>query len=336
MKLCMIACSRDGYELGKKLKESIDFAEVELVVRTKQLPEISMQQSIVDFVGERFSLVDGFIFLCATGIAVRSIAPYIEKKWRDPAVLVMDDRGSFVISLLSGHFGGGNELTKRIASLCHATPVITTATDCHGIFSIDAFAKKNGCILKGYETAKTFSSDLLNGQKKRIYSALPIDGIWPEELIKVEEEDASLADAVIDYRKRDGLLVIPSCILIGLGCKKGKTKEEMKEAISSVLEEEGILQESICKIVSIDLKKDEEGIISTAREMGIPFETFSPEELSAVEGEFSESSFVKQVTGVSNVCERSICAAGGMILRKKCAKNGITVAIGRKKGGLQF
>lgn len=145
MKISMICFSLTGFETGIHLKEALmqQSFTVSLDKKSKYLPD-SISESTMKWAGRQFEEADALIFIGACGIAVRSIAPYIVSKKQDPAVLVLDECGKFVISLLSGHLGGANELTQTVAEILGAQPVVTTATDLHKRFAVDVFAKKSG------------------------------------------------------------------------------------------------------------------------------------------------------------------------------------------------
>lgn len=112
----------------------------------------------------QFAQNDALIFVGAAGIAVRAIAPHCRSKAADPAVVVLDEGGKFAIPLLSGHLGGANELAQRLAAVCHAVPVITTATDGRGVFAVDEWAKRQNCAVAEPERIRYVSGALLAGQ----------------------------------------------------------------------------------------------------------------------------------------------------------------------------
>lgn len=166
MKVALICFSLTGQQTGERLCRGLEAAGMtaELDKKSKYLPD-SIQISTSAWAGEKFSDSDALIFIGATGIAVRSIAPYVASKKSDPAVLVVDECGKFVISLLSGHLGGANELALKTAEILEAIPVVTTATDLHHRFAVDVFAKKNNCNIFNMKAAKEVSAALLAGKK---------------------------------------------------------------------------------------------------------------------------------------------------------------------------
>ncbi len=185
MNISIICFSMTGLETGEKLQKALktEGEQVTLAKKSRYLPD-SVSISTSQWAGEQFRTgKDGVIFIGACGIAVRSIAPYIAGKKTDPAVLVIDECGQFVISLLSGHLGGANELAVRCAGYLHATPVVTTATDLHSRFAVDVFAKKNGCAIFHMKAAKEASAALLAGEKIGFYSEFPWEGDLPDGLM---------------------------------------------------------------------------------------------------------------------------------------------------------
>ena len=236
---------------------------------------------------------DAIIFVGATGIAVRAIAPFICGKAVDPAVLVIDEAGRYVISLLSGHLGGANALARTAASLIEAEPIITTATDAESAFAVDTFAKENGFLLTDLRKAKEVSAKVLRGEKLRIYSDIPMERLVQRparheaELVPAQEIDR--ADIVISYRTKllnqaTGLRLIAKRVHVGLGARKGVTQAEVAAAVATCLEDAGIDPRAVVALASIDLKKQEAGILAYSYESGVPFVTYTAEELRTVEG----------------------------------------------------
>lgn len=290
---------------------------------------------------------DAIIFVGATGIAVRAIAPFIHGKAVDPAVLVIDEAGRYVISLLSGHLGGANALARTAASLIEAEPIITTATDAESAFAVDTFAKENGFLLTDLRKAKEVSAKVLRGEKLRIYSDIPMERLVQRparhEAELVSAQDIDRADIVISYRthilkpaekssQAIGLRLIAKRVHVGLGARKGVTQAEVAAAVATCLEDAGIDPRAVVALASIDLKKQEAGILAYSYESGVPFVTYTAEELRTVEGAFAGSSFVRSVTGVANVCERAAAYAAGQsghaeVLVHKTIHGNVTTAV---------
>lgn len=278
------------------------------------------------------------IFIGAVGIAVRMIAPWVKDKYTDSAVVVVDEEGRFVIPLLSGHLGGAAVLAKNVAEMTRGTLVLTAATDIQGKFAVDLFAAKNHLRIQDREAAKQISAAVLEGKKIGLYSRRPVCGTAPEEVYvceRREELEAFSHKVVIDgdevlcgkaIEEGEGsdnvrLELVSQDIVIGIGCRKGTSKERIEEELGKILTELCIDRKRIQAFVSIDMKKDEAGILEAAKEYGVPFITFSVDELKAVEEVSSRSVFVEQTTGVDNVCERAVkrfCPDSELLLPKTC------------------
>jgi cobalt-precorrin 5A hydrolase len=213
--------------------------------------------------------------------------------------------------------------------------VITTATDIHGKFAADLFAKRLGLAIPELKLVKNVSVAVLRGETVGFHSDFPIEGRLPEELSLGAKTDTGLYITLADSGekgKTDHLLrLIPKILILGIGCRKGTAVTAIKDGVMGVLKEHNLSPLAMAGCASIDLKKEEEGLCTFARDMGIPFYTYPAEILAEIEGEFTSSSFVKQITGVDNVCERAaLCCVkelgGGKLIIKKEAAVGVTVA----------
>lgn len=354
MTILMLACSKKAYELMLVLKERWLQKQPSVTVITKvkctALSEISEKKSLSEIVGEWFERVDAIVFFCAAGIAVRSIAPYLRHKSLDPGIIVVDETGKFCISLLSGHAGGANEMTQFVAELLGALPVITTATDREEKFAVDDFARQNHLILTDWKLAKEISVKILAGEKIGFLSEIPVEGEVPAEidLIQPVKEKAEKTGIFISWRIVEKppflktLQLVPRQLFVGIGCKKGTAREKIEAAIEACFRKEKLSRQAIAAVASIDLKKEERGLLAYCERRNLPFYTYSAKELSALTGEFTKSAFVEQTTGVGSVCERSaVLAAGGSnekehLLVKKQIYEGVTIAIAKKKGRIVF
>lgn len=326
-----------------------------------------LEEPLRDWCGRRFSQSDAIVFVGACGIAVRGIAPFVRDKREDPAVAVVDERAGFVISLLSGHIGGANELAWKIAALTGACPVVTTATDVNGLFAVDVFARQNGMAIENMACAKRISAALLDGEPVGFCSDFPVEGEIPPELRRdrkesfsegakpAEEKPEQKAPEEIDPQRipQLGIAVTlreteqpwpltlrlyPRVVTIGIGCRRDTPAERIERKAQEALGTLGIPVCCICQAASIDLKKEERGILDFCRKYGIPYRTYSGDELREAQGDFSPSAFVASVTGVDNVCERAavLAAEQGTLIRKKYAGDGVTIALAVKKWSVCF
>ena len=307
------------------------------------------EESLSQWTGKMFAEKRAMIFVSATGIAVRAIAPWIRDKMTDPPVVTVDEGAQFVIPLLSGHVGGANELARHIADWLEAVPVITTATDVNGKFAVDLFASAYHMTITDRKEAKNISAAVLEGKQIGVFSDLPIkklpDGFvmdrWCEENICITVKDPSFPEKKASY-----LRLVPGAVVLGVGCRRGTDPEFMKEKVFALLKEHGIDPAAVKAIASVDVKQDEPAVLDLKQLfdgecLHQPCEQrfYTPEQLNQVPGDFKESAFVKKQIGVGNVCERAALAACGMdgkIILGKHAENGMTIAISKREWKVSF
>ncbi len=319
-------------------------------------------------IGPLFTDMDALIFIGAAGIAVRQIAPWVQHKTKDPAVLVIDDLGHYVIPILSGHLGGANHLAQALAPLLGAQAIITTATDLHQKFAVDSWAQSQGLVIADMGLAKDISAAILEGDLP-VYSDFPIAGLLPPGLYPYESP-ASLSSSgsplvspsppssvsltlspslsssepsfpppplgiAISVRTQAPfartLFLIPPILQVGMGCRKGTPASALAAALDQVLARFSLQAKALVSLASIDLKLHEPGLLSLAEDRQLPFHCYSSEKLLAVPGNFTASSFVQGVTGVDNVCERAAMVGADRLLVPKQVFPGITIAIAAKK-----
>ncbi|MBD5550426.1 MAG: cobalt-precorrin 5A hydrolase [Lachnospiraceae bacterium] len=342
MKLSIISFTENGKHFSEHIAKLLT-GELEIGLYTKCEAGIKddtfsdvlfVKTSVVDWAGEEMREQDAMLFIGACGIAVRAVAPFLTDKLHDVPVLVMDEKGKYVIPILSGHMGGANNLANHIAEKTGAEPVITTATDINSKFAVDLFAKRNNLSIVNKDGIVKVSSKVLAGKEITI-SIEPGHEITCEELgvRLIPYPPAGPVDVVITSEDDvfDALLYLtPREYVIGIGCKRGKSVKEIDDFISKTIKETGISSKQIFALSSISQKRDEQGIVEWCRREGVPFFTYTAEELREVNGNFTTSSFVKDQVGVDNVCERAavkVCGENGKLIVPKIAENGMTIAI---------
>ena len=286
--------------------------------------------------GESFSSAETLVFVGSCGIAVRKIAPYVHDKRTDPAVICVDELGTFVIPLLSGHIGGANAIARHIAERLHATAVITTATDINRKFSVDTWATENGCAISSMKLAKAVSAAILEGDIP-FKSDFPVNGSLPNGVVSGETGNLGIYLTVTDKEPFENTLrLIPKTLHLGIGCRRGIEKEAIQAAVEQVFKANHLDFRAVKSAASIDLKKDEEGLLSFCCEQNISIRFYTAEELKAVSGDFTSSAFVQSVTGVDNVCERSALMGAEELIVRKTACHGVTVAVAMENWEVHF
>lgn len=347
MKAAVVSFTGRGSRLNRKIVEILKSRGWDCEGWTREKFAVSglniMEGTLADWTGENFPEADALIFVGACGIAVRAVAPWVKDKFQDPAVVAADEGGQFVISLLSGHAGGANRLTRELAAALGAVPVITTATDVNGRFAVDVFAAENGCAISSRDLAKQLSADILEGKRVFISSDFPVEGEFPPEVSAGEErgqgrdsEEFSSVSVRItwsDQEEEQVLRLIPRRAVLGMGCRRGVSREVLEREAEAALRAAGVDRRAVRAIASADLKQKEEGLLSLAEEWGVPFLTYSAEEMNRIPGTFSSSEFVKHTAGVDCVCERAAMAAvlengaGGRLLAGKRKGDQTTAAL---------
>lgn len=297
-----------------------------------------------------FSHYSCHILICATGIAVRALAPLVQSKATDPAVLLLDQHGNFVISLLSGHLGGANALARELAVRLGATPVITTGTDVEGLPAIDEIAARKGLRIGNLQAVKAVSAAMLRGEKPLLYD--------PENACDLKADEAhcfqcvsELKQAVSPIQQGRVLIVVdwrpippeleflldnpnvlrlfPPVLHLGIGCKRGVQSQSIQDFLCETLAEHQLPLYAIGSMSSIDLKREEEGLIETATELGLPMTFYSARELGQVKTP-TPSETVRAVTGSASVAEAAAllqAGRGGSLVLMKQKGPGITLAI---------
>ncbi|EFK09443.1 protein CbiG [delta proteobacterium NaphS2] len=291
---------------------------------------------------ENFSRYPNHIFIAAAGIVVRAVSPHLTSKDRDPAVIVLDQEGKYVISLLSGHLGGANDLARKIAPLTGGEPVITTATDTAGIPSMDLLAKEKGLIIFNLEAVKSVNMALLMGETIQIYD--------PEDHLGLKT--VNLAGCAVEQVLREGrwrrktpgvwvtwkneraetlpkrLILHPRSLVAGVGCNRGTGSREILDHITRTFRANGLALGSLKCLTTIEAKRDEEGLLTAARELGVRLFFFSPPEINAVHVPHP-SDVVKNHMGVSSVCEATalLKSHGTRLLVPKTKSPNVTLAV---------
>ena len=271
---------------------------------------------------------DALVCIMATGIVVRTLAPLIEDKQQDPAVVVCDEQGRFAVSLLSGHLGGGNELANRVAAVTGGRAVITTASDVQGKTALDLWARDLGLVVADRDGLTRAMGKLVNHGSVTLYSDYPLPNL-PEDIQPTDQPQA--ADLIITAAagvQTTGTLLYARALVAGIGCNRNTPAEEIEQALHQACQENNLARGSVARLASIDLKRDEQGLLAFARRHGLPLDFFNKDELNTVGG-VSTSAIVLRATGARGVAEPAavLASGGGRLLVKKMKWPNVTVAI---------
>lgn len=336
MRVHIFVFSEKGARLALRIREYLDGSEIHSTEKLARPHGFTAHGSVLMDMQFLFKEAELLIFIGACGIAVRSIAPYVKSKTTDPAVLVLDDGGTFVIPILSGHIGGANRMARMLAGYLGAVPVITTATDVSGRFSVDAWAAEHAFVLSSMNTAKRISAAILDADVP-VMAEKPLLDPLPAGLTRA---DCGALGIYIGIRQKspygETLRLIPRSVTLGIGCRRGVSEAVIRDTVASALDRAGLDLRAVGRVCSIDVKQNEEGLLAFCRSLGISPEFYSAAALAAVSGEFGESEFVKKTVGVGNVCERAAMAGGGTLIVPKYAAGGVTVAASESDWRISF
>ncbi len=331
MNIAVFSVTERGRRLSERAAQALSGESVQrFCYQTHTDAQAQTFTSIAAQTAVLFHQMDALVFLCAAGIAVRAIAPHVRHKAVDPAVLVIDDAGRFVIPLLSGHLGGANVIAVRLAEALGAVPVVTTATDNSSAFSPDCYAMQQHLALTDLHAAKIIAAAVLDGERIGFVSDFPAFSV-PEGLVSDTACRTGLC-ITEDMQKMPfpiTLHLMPKNLVVGIGCKRGTQEACITRRVETALTAAGLAPERICAVTTIDLKAQEAGLLAFCRKRRVPLVTYTAEELMRVQGDFTSSAFVMQTTGTDNVCERSAVLYGSELVLRKSVGEGVTVACGR-------
>ncbi|WP_368402527.1 cobalt-precorrin 5A hydrolase [Streptococcus parasanguinis] len=338
----IVAVTNNAKNLGLELKEKLGIdCPVYTTVKIADSRTVPIEGRVIEGLRKVFQEVDVLICIMAIGAVVRGIAPVIKDKTTDPAVIVMDEKANHVISLLSGHLGGANQVTLKIAELLDSNPVITTATDTQNVVALDNIAKEvNGWREELRHLVKVFNSYLANKdcvyfyQEKSWVSDLRGLTVIKENQIQEVLANKSpfiwLTSQAVEVDEEVVALIHPKPYVLGVGAKKDLPPSTFMESFRAFCEQEEISSSEIAKIASIDVKKNEQAILALAQHLDCPFVTYSNEELQVVADKYPQSEFVKKTVGVGSVALASAdLASKGNVLTQRFAQNGATFALGK-------
>ncbi len=360
MKIAIVTLTKGASELGNQLCDRIGGTLYCKSEFSNLYAAKSTTKPFKDFVGKVFNEYEGIIFIMATGIVVRSIAPYIESKMSDPAIVVMDEGGQHAISLLSGHLGGGNALTQKVAESIGATAVITTASDVTNNLAVDMFAQKLGASITSMENAKNVTAIGINGGMINIFTSHDLPESVVNKLpknVRVYIEEESMTEAIQSMHdtlsntpllnepltNEAGIFIsskhlwipencvqlVPRNYVVGIGCRRDSKAEVIKNVFMTACVEAGIRFEAVRQLATIELKADEGGIHELLKDLNIPLEIIALSDIKVVQDRFKGSDFVEKTIGVRAVAEPcAMLAAGqGFMRLSRYADQGVTIAI---------
>ncbi|MGN0153008.1 MAG: cobalt-precorrin 5A hydrolase [Lachnospiraceae bacterium] len=343
MKICLLSFSIKGCILSDKIEVYLEeeghtvcsYASEKFAAMAGKMPIHKLEATVARL----FYEMDAFIFIGSCETAVRVITPFIRSKATDPAVVVLDEVGKNVISLLSGQMITANELTYSLSDQLNANPVITNGNNMSGVFSIDAFARKNHLYIIESVLSREISNEILYGKPVGFECDYFIEGKVPESLSSDGKEAGIFVSTdLLSHPFQKTLHLVPKNIIIGIACSPGTKASDIEQFIYANLQKYQVPVTRIGRICSLYHLDEEPGIVEVANALNVKYQTYSDDTLLEVKGNFSGSDTVGDIYNIDNASER--CAIrgshGGKLVIKKQEKDGITMAAAVKKLTIRF
>ena len=333
MKIAIISVSEKGKELALDLKEKLDGDST--VIRADVY-----HKNVRKYFPILFHEYDAIIAIMASGILIRSIAPLVESKVTDPAVVNVDDNGNFAVSMLSGHLGGANKLTKKIADLIGATPVITTSTDVNRKLGIDVLAQDLYLSIDDTKEILFFNKAILDGKRLTFtvnsrknfdYLINYLNDVTLEMDVLLNRSDDVDADEIHVSLECHEMILKEKRIVVGIGCRRGKECEKILDGLLDSIDQLGIDKSRVSMLSSAEIKKDEKGILELSEKLDIPVNFVDMDRLKLFESsDVAKSEFVYSKFGIYGVCEPSALITAGFdskLIYKKTSYDGVTISV---------
>ncbi|MFN2364821.1 MAG: cobalt-precorrin 5A hydrolase, partial [Halarsenatibacteraceae bacterium] len=338
--LAVITLTKGGIQIGSLLKSRLKNLDLYIPEKFNNLQiECNYYCSLKSLIADKFKEYDALVFIMALGIVIRLTKDYLVDKRTDPAIITIDEQGENVISTVSGHLGGANQISQELADIIKANPVITTGTDSQGKLAVDLLASKLNASLEPFKLLTKANAALVNNRKLNIYTDYNIKiSSWGQAdfylLDRLSYSDFySGFDLIISNQKyslkENQLQIIPRNIVIGIGTRKGISLKEIEKSISRIFAELNLHKKSIKKLATIDLKAEETGIIEYTKKHELDLEIISRKEIKKIEDDLNikKSDFVNQTIGVSAAASPAAILASdkGDLLLDKIRLGRITV-----------
>lgn len=344
----IFAITRNGASLAEKISSSLPHCHCFVSERYASACKNSVTpfppKKLASLISDMWKKHDGFIFIMATGIVVRMIAPLITSKQTDPAVVVMDETGKFAISLLSGHMGGANDLAERCAFITGARAVITTATDANSLPSFDILAKDLSWGIDDVSKVKNLNRMLLDNEKIAVVDSSAKTRCWfagkghlsfYDTFAEALKSDASGYMFVTNrhiplHKQPENLLILrPQNLVLGIGCNRGTSFEEIDQFVQPHLKRLFLSIKSVAIMASAKAKEDEPGLCQFAQRYGLKMIFYSSSELNQVFCPTAPSVYVQDAIGANGVAEPAaiLASGGGRLILQKIKSTSVTLAV---------
>ncbi|MGD8189565.1 cobalt-precorrin 5A hydrolase [Brevibacillus ginsengisoli] len=352
--LAVIAITKHGVELARRIQKLMPNTDIYYMSKFAQGDE--EERSIQLFTGSvrllfpaLWPVYQGIVCVVSLGALIRMIAPLLRDKKTDPGVVVLDDLGENVISVLSGHLGGANELARQIAADIGARPIVTTASDVQKTIPVDLLGRRFGWVWESDDKLTPVSASVVNGERVAFIQESGEPNWWMHDTpmpanIELYDTVMNALEAqvqgalIITHRQltpeeepilANGVLYRPKVLVLGMGCNRGTSYEEIETVIKETLSELGLSIRSVKAVCSIDLKKDEAGLLQVCQQYKWEFITYTADQLNEMNIE-EPSETVYRYTGayaVSEPAAKRYAKTDKLLLTKKKSGN-VTISVG--------
>jgi len=352
--IVVVAITRQGIQTALKIQKGLNAAGLNTTIYAPkkyiQPGIVAINTNFAHFIQETYYKVDAIVAVMALGITIRCVAPLLESKLTDPAVIGVDVMGQFSISLLSGHLGGANDLANTIAQSINALPVITTATDVLGKQSVEGLARNLHLSIQNPSSLVALNAAIVN-QDRLAVVLIGEHKIPPDALCAFEVQTAqNITQAIEIIDGYDAGIIITNdplnsthctkpiiilktrLIVVGLGARKESPASSIIAAVTSALEKTRVPLARVYCFATVDIKRNSQPMLDAVKALGAPLEFLSVDALRSVTYEdlSPDSAMVQEKIGVGGVCERAALLIAGnnsKLILKKTKQNGVTVAI---------
>lgn len=339
--VAVLSVTRQGVALARRLEAALP-ARLTVYVTEKYAADapahfVRFEDKLQPVVDAAWGRHEALVFIGAAGIAVRMIAPHVVDKRFDPGVVVMDIQGKFAIALCSGHLGGANELARLIGDAVGAIPVVTTGTDVNGTLAPDVLAKQLGADVENWDALKIVSGALVDGKRVGVLADVSLDvsmyrskNVHPTDSLDGFDAGVGVTHRVI-HTDTPTIWLRPKVLVVGIGCNSGTPREEIEREVDAVLGEAALSPRSVRELATIELKKDEPGLVAYASARGLPLRAFDARTINEEAPPFERSETVFRHVGVYGVSEPAamLAAGAGTCLVRKQKRGNVTIAVAR-------
>ena len=351
--VAIVAITKHGLALARRFQAALLGSELlasKKFLSGEEPGVIAMEAPLKEEVARFFHRYEQIVFFVSLGAVVRLIAPHLKDKHVDPGVLVVDDRAQFVISVLSGHVGGANAFTEEVARIFGAMPVITTASDVGKTIPVDILGRELGWTLEGEANVTRASAAVVNEEPIAFIQETGEKTWWtrdtplPPQIRRFASLDEVggavfgayliVSDRVLDLPPpvaSRSVIYRPKSLVLGMGCDRGASFEEVDGLIKETLSRHGLALASVKAVATIEQKRDEPALLRLCETYRWEFKVYTKDELVDVQAVENPSETVRKWVGVPSVSEAAslVYAGADRLLVPKVKSTKATLAVSR-------